>query len=499
MNPNFNRASTCAPSYPDNLHTSAHTSCQIQNTPSTNPDPNNINSPNCLQAVEDENRKLKEEIESLKSLFHNIAINNPNQTNTPSKTRRPRKSITPQKLKNKTSHTHDLDKVDLDHISKPVLASCYDLARCLMNRETGTSPVPDPPSILERRKLEGFFDISPNPPSDTAGLQIQQRELVSITSNSKIDQDYIDFVHGTMRRWGITRFTMDWERHYNDRFNQIMCQFFLKVWKWGLAFGRFGPLVQNEAAKLEMDELVLMAIYWQHTKSLRRYYKRGKKGEEILTVDQAKNTQRQSLKRKSVVRQLYLQNQGVHLSFIEPFDDKDANSDDELVIQNDSPLALAKVPAWRSQTATNFIDWIEARQRSQRISTTTLWQKKKYGVKATLRPRQRSNPPIIDEKARIPIGLPVEDWYSGDFLSSLSYADKKALEIRPAIFTMIDDFSFILPQMSETFHAHDSEVPHIVTVSKEKKKAWEDESSDYEDEEVNNVTIKLEEDEEMNL
>ncbi|EGF98634.1 uncharacterized protein MELLADRAFT_113383 [Melampsora larici-populina 98AG31] len=346
MNPEFNCALACAPSFPDNSHASAHT-CQFQNTPSANPDPNNINSPNCLQAVEEENRKLKEEIESLKGLFHNIAIKNSNQTNTPSKTRRPRKSITPQKLKNKTSHTHDLDKVDPDHISKKLLASCYDLAWCLMNCETGTSPVPDAPSVLEQRKLKGFFDMLPNPPSDTAGLRIQQRELASITSNSKIVQDYIDFVHGTMRRWGITWFTMDWERHYDDQFNQRM---------------------------------------W----------------------DQAKNTQRQSLKR------LYLQNQGVHISFIEPFNNKDANSDNELVMHNDSPLALAKVPAWRSQKATDFIDWIEARRRAQWVSTTTLQQKKKYGVKATLRPHQRSQPPIINEKARIPIGLP-EDWYSGDF------------------------------------------------------------------------------------
>ncbi|KNE87922.1 hypothetical protein PSTG_18684, partial [Puccinia striiformis f. sp. tritici PST-78] len=125
-------------------------------------------------------------------------------------------------------------------MSKPFLTSCYDLARCLLKREKGTSPVPPPPSALERRRLEGYFNVSPDAPADSAGIRIQQREVVSISSNSRIDQDYIDYVHGTMRRWGITRFTMAWDDNYDDRYNQIMGQFFLRVWKWGITFGRFG-------------------------------------------------------------------------------------------------------------------------------------------------------------------------------------------------------------------------------------------------------------------
>jgi hypothetical protein len=114
-----------------------------------------------------------------------------------------------------------------------------------MNCENAKDLVPDLPSVLKRRKIEGYFGVSPDIPSDSAGIRIQQRDLVPILSNAKIDQDYINYVHGTMRRWGITRFTMDWDKHYNDQFNQIMCQFFIWVWKWGLAYGRFGPLVQN--------------------------------------------------------------------------------------------------------------------------------------------------------------------------------------------------------------------------------------------------------------
>ncbi|KAH9447745.1 hypothetical protein Pst134EB_021747 [Puccinia striiformis f. sp. tritici] len=285
-----------------------------------------------------------------------------------------------------------------------------------MNREKGTSPVPPPPSALERRRLEGYFNVSPDAPADSAGIRIQQREVVSISSNSRIDQDYIDYVHGTMRRWGITRFTMAWDDNYDDRYNQIMGQFFLRVWKWGITFGRFGLVVQAEASKINMDELILMAIYWRHTKSLRRYYKRGAKGEEVLLSDQVKNTIRQALKRR----------------------------------------------------ATEFIDWIEAKRRSQRVSSSTLRKKTTYGCKATLRPRRRPQEPIIDEDALIPVGLP-EDWYASDFLASLSFADKKVLKITPPIFHMIGDFQFILPQTAENLHSHPL-TAHISVINKEKRR-----------------------------
>ncbi|KAH9444045.1 hypothetical protein KEM48_011159 [Puccinia striiformis f. sp. tritici PST-130] len=490
---NFFRASTCAPNFSNGPNASTHaenpTSFVSHDLVVPNHDQNRLN------AIEEENRKLKAELESLKSLFHNVTLNKSDSNNstnsTPPSKKSKSKSLTPQSLKKKTnSSNHDLEAIELDHISRKLLSTCYDLARCLMNRENATALVPDPPSVLKRRKIEGYFGVSPNAPSDSAGIRIQQRDLVAISSTPKIDQDYIDYIHGTMRRWGITRFTMDWNRHYDDRFNQIMCQFFIRVWKWGLAFGRFGPLVQNEAASLDMDELILMAIYWRHSKSLRRYYKRGQKGDETLASDQAKNTQRQSLKRKSVLRQLYLQQQGVHISFIEPFDDKDANSDDEITVVNDTPVASPKSPFWRSQRATEFIDWIEAKRRSQRISTTTLNKKMTYGVKATLRPRHRPNPPIPDPDALIPTGRP-EDWYRPEFLATLTFADRKKLEVRPPIFNSIGDFDYILPQTEENFHKY-PDVPHIDTINGNSS-----ESDECEFEENANPMIKIEEDEEM--
>ena len=127
MNPNFTRASTCAPSFSNGFSAATNPPNQIQNHPSAvNHNQIMPKNPNRLQAVEEENRKLKEEIESLKSLFHTIAINNSSSTtSTPPNKKQPRKSITPQNLKKKAnpSPNHDLEAIELDHISKKLLVS----------------------------------------------------------------------------------------------------------------------------------------------------------------------------------------------------------------------------------------------------------------------------------------------------------------------------------------------------------------------------------------
>ncbi|KNZ48373.1 hypothetical protein VP01_5710g1 [Puccinia sorghi] len=247
-----------------------------------------------------------------------------------------------------------------------LLTSCYTLARCMIKRGMATNPVPDPPSLQERKRIEGYFESCDGPPGDNAGSRIPQRKITAIKGNSKIDTDYVQYIHATMRRWGISRFTMDWDQHWYNQFNQILCHFFIRVWKWGLAYNCFGLIAQKEAAQINMEDHTLMAIYWRHAKSLKCYYKRGKKGQQTLAEDQEKNTQLQSLKHKSIGRQLYLQEQGIHPRFIEIFDDKFINSDDEMTYKDNVEIAAPKNPVWCSARATEFIDWIEKKRRNQK-------------------------------------------------------------------------------------------------------------------------------------
>ncbi|KNZ51999.1 hypothetical protein VP01_3734g5 [Puccinia sorghi] len=197
-------------------------------------------------------------------------------------------SITPAKLKKENVDHNLAENVD-----------CYTLARCMMKRGVATDPVPDPPSSQEHNRIKGYFESCDGPPGDNVGSRILQHEITAIKGNSKINTDYVQYIHATMRRWGISHFTMDWDKHWDNQFNQILCQFYIRVWKWGLACNCIGLIVQKEAAQLNMDDHTLMAIYWQHAKSLKHYYKCGKKGQQTLAEDQEKNTQLQSLKHVS--------------------------------------------------------------------------------------------------------------------------------------------------------------------------------------------------------
>ncbi|PLW57472.1 hypothetical protein PCANC_02616 [Puccinia coronata f. sp. avenae] len=240
-----------------------------------------------------------------------------------------------------------------------------------------------------------------------------------------------------------------------------------------------------------MDDHTLMAIYWRHAKSLRRHFKRDQKGNTAFSEDQAKNTQRQSLRRKSEARQLYLQKQGIHSRFIDPFNDKFVNSEDELSEENGQPLALPKTPTWRSEKETAYIDWIKWRRRSQKVFVNPKQKKQsRFSAGATARMRRRPSPQIPDNNARIPVGLP-EDFYSIQFLNGLSFSEKKALEMTTPVFDMIEDFDSILPQDEASFHIHSGR-PQIEVVN-ERSRVSPGEDSDDEGK-LDPRIVKMEED-----
>ncbi|POV94866.1 hypothetical protein PSHT_15982, partial [Puccinia striiformis] len=427
-------------------------------------------------ALEQENRQLREEYDSIKRLLQTVAIEKTstpkNGSNPTPKAKNPLKSVTPAKLKKETPD-HDLDTVPLDHVGKKLLQSCYDLARCLMRRRKATEPVPAPPTIHERDRIEGFFNVCDTPPNDSAGPRIQQREvLITIMCNTSM-QPCDD---------GNLSLYNDWDQNWDNRFNQIMSQFFLRVWKWGLACNRFGLPAQHERQKLTWTNTLLWR-YTGHCKSLRRYFKRGKKGGEKLAQDQTKNTARQSLKRKSVARQLYLQQQGVHPNFIEPFDEKSVNSDDELVVEDEVVVALAKTPFWRSHKATAFIEWIERRRRTQKV---VIGKTGGFGNQAALRPRRRPTPEI---SAFLKTSTPKHS-------SKHSACDKKLLEIGPNLFDMIDDFDFIIPACEGNFH-HYPDKAHIEYAAQANDESDDEGEGEVEFLAEDGIEVKIEEDEEM--
>ncbi|MBW0498434.1 hypothetical protein O181_038149 [Austropuccinia psidii MF-1] len=476
-----------------------------------------------LDYMKSENQWLKDEISALKDLFQGIQVHNHNKASTkgltstptgqtPSKLNKqqspspsashkkgPRKSIPPQKISSQTKSLDlDLDNVYIGNINKKLLNSCYTLARVLMNRKDAKSLVPAPPTEAERNTIEGFFNISPDPPLDNASVRLQQKQITLIQSTSKIDSDYLIFIHTTMRRWGIPRFTMDWDNHWDNRFNQIMTQFFLRVWKWGLVCNRFGVVAESEARSINMDEMILMAIYWRHAKSLKRYYKRGLSDEKGLQKDSAANTKRTALFRKSQVRQLYLQEQGVDEQFITGFDEKTVNSNDEIFLKNEGPLVEPENPFWCSLKATEYIDWIEFCQRRIKISPGNNYLTlDNFGSGSNPRARLLPNSPNVDLLAHIPIGLP-HDFYDAQFLAGLSYSEEMALKIKPNLFNKIIELNHILPHDSGSFHNWPKKA-HIMQVGKGKERQIPEDEAEFDSDDIDHHQIKLDDDDNLEM
>ncbi|MBW0497079.1 hypothetical protein O181_036794 [Austropuccinia psidii MF-1] len=155
------------------------------------PNPSSPNESKIISAFEymkTENSKLNEEICSLKHLFQQINVtNNPSPPKTtspgahcnvnrkPSSIPSQRKSFHPDKLNMKSKNSSELylDNVYIGDINQKLLNSCYTLARVLMNRNGGKSLVPKPPNDEERNIVEGFFNVSPEPPMENARIFLQ--------------------------------------------------------------------------------------------------------------------------------------------------------------------------------------------------------------------------------------------------------------------------------------------------------------------------------------
>ncbi|MBW0485537.1 hypothetical protein O181_025252 [Austropuccinia psidii MF-1] len=179
------------------------------------PNPSSPNESKIIFAFEymkSENSKLNEEICSLKNLFQQINVtNNPSPPKTtspgahcnvnskPSSSPSQRKSLHPDKLnmKSKNSSALDLDNTYIGDINQKL--------------NDGKSLVPKPPNDEEINIVEGFFNVSPEPPMENASIFLQQQQITPVKANSKVDSDYIMFIPTTMRRWGIPWFTMYWD------------------------------------------------------------------------------------------------------------------------------------------------------------------------------------------------------------------------------------------------------------------------------------------------
>ncbi|KNZ52589.1 uncharacterized protein VP01_3509g1, partial [Puccinia sorghi] len=262
--------------------------------------------------------------------------------------------------KEKDCTNHNLDCVPLDHIGKKLLTSFYE--SCLMNHQSANNAVTDPPTVHKKNRIKGFFDL----------YQSKVPRLTKIMCSMYMQP----FEDGAFRNLQWTGKNI-----------------------WMIALTRSCPSFSFGSGR----SIWMIILSWQYTGNMLRVYivntSMARKGRTRWLRIKKKTPLNNFSKQKYTACQLYLQEQGIHLRFVEPFNEKSVNLEDKHQTQ--------KVP---------FVPKF-----------------KKIGV-----------PEIIDKKCAIPIGLP-QDFYALEFLVTLSFAEKNALHARPNLFDMIDHFDSIIP------------------------------------------------------
>ncbi|KAG0139230.1 hypothetical protein CROQUDRAFT_137231 [Cronartium quercuum f. sp. fusiforme G11] len=145
-----------------------------------------------------------------------------------------------------------------------------------------------------------------------------------------LDHKYISYIIGSMSTYCTLYFTLDWFGNFDNQFNQLMAQFFLKFWKWGLESNWFTVTTKEDPWRIQFDDVVPTAIFAQHFEYLKSNYKKLCKKNNALVMDQQKNTLSAALLQKSKRHQSFLMDCGVLPCYVDVFDNRHVNSNDEI-------------------------------------------------------------------------------------------------------------------------------------------------------------------------
>jgi hypothetical protein len=166
--------------------------------------------------------------------------------------------------------------------------------KILMNRKKGTCPIPPPPSTLEKDELEGRFPTDDDFPSEH-DLPCIPASATILARSPKISDNFHDYLLSFLRRWGLRRFTFDWDGNFDDRYNQISLQLFLRTFKQALLAREYGV----NKVKIPRDDLMLSAMVYRHFKTLLKDYKSITTNSSHLSDKLEGNTTRRAQQRVS--------------------------------------------------------------------------------------------------------------------------------------------------------------------------------------------------------
>lgn len=165
-----------------------------------------------------------------------------------------------------------------------------------MGRINACSELPPPPSNEERNLVETRFSTV-SYPSDSAPCLTPV--TLSLAHKGVVPQDFADYLDSTLSRWSMKRFTYDWLGQFDDRYNQVSLQFFLRTFKQALISAAYGVTLLEA---VEDFDLKLTAVYYIHTQTLCGQYKAQLKNPGILTARKDAARVRKAMKDVSFLR-----------------------------------------------------------------------------------------------------------------------------------------------------------------------------------------------------
>ncbi|KAI8451307.1 hypothetical protein BY996DRAFT_6416507 [Phakopsora pachyrhizi] len=107
-------------------------------------------------------------------------------------------------LKVEKEAKHDLELVDLSGVSKRLKTSCHTLAECLMNRDSSTAPLPNPPNSFYQSEVQIFIDSEPHEGSNGSNEMLTEADICKVANkDGKLDPQCKDGALDTLPWIGI--------------------------------------------------------------------------------------------------------------------------------------------------------------------------------------------------------------------------------------------------------------------------------------------------------
>lgn len=148
-----------------------------------------------------------------------------------------------------------------------------------MGRVDACSPLPPPPTDEERARVESAAPNISAYPSESAPLLVSVPSK-AIAAEGVISKNYASYLLMSLAQSAMDRFTHDWEGHFDDPYNQISLQFFLRTFRQSLPGAEY-----KVTLVAPVNDTLLSAVYYVHiVKTLIPQYKAQTKNTNILMV-----------------------------------------------------------------------------------------------------------------------------------------------------------------------------------------------------------------------